>query len=1290
VHDIEFVTEISQSLLGQVRQLQALLAERDESLKAINFEKSRLEHEAQGFSQRLRSLDESEQRYKDENWTLETQTHELIAAAKQSADREQRLQQALALTTSQKSAAQRELDDIKQAHGKLAEEHVAFRKGHEVELASLRKNVTLGESDKASLQRKVEELTSQNQELARAVAGQFRGEEEAPIGELGSEPEELFLARSDAEHSPPGSPSKAMSRHTMLESETLKSSLSHAHRMIQTLKSNIHREKTEKLELKRMLQESRDELELRRGDAGISNNANKRLKSKSIADISKKSSRLGMGRNPLTDIQVEDNDWEDHQGEGSPSQRAAAQSSDAASISASDAYQTANEADDAFETANERDTATENEAFMTGSESLAGDSSDDLTETEGGPLKGGATREVKSLSMLPRKPGQRNSFISTASTSGSDDERTVSTPVQQPQKYRLKINRNSRKSRIGSEGLMGSANSSAKNSPASFMSTNGQPGQSLFAELGELNGDDSAEEMDGTPSRRSVISHRSIPPSSANANQNMVQSVEPPLPRLPMVDTGVMTDAWEPPVLTAATSGPMGVDNYTAPATPQVRDVGVQRTPVVSPQNAFSSATPPRKAWDAPLKDFVANIPTFGPALTSTPISKASGTPGAVQYSDAAAGSSEAGTPLQAKVTPSASRELPEPLPQALSFSSIHSLETKPVEPAPAIPSRDNRRLVLVDEAPTTSTTSSEKARPESSKGGVIGSVLGWARNKRSSNPQLADNGSGQDHEKRPISQQSQKSFKADAAKVTPPESSSKNLPDLPKKPIAADMADQGSQTILSAEQIDTILSIKASKPPSIVAGLVQRQPASTTRSTSDINATPAPLQKDMSQDSVRTAEGPNSAIRESAPPNKVLKRPGSSGSVRTSNTVMPPLPPDHRQAIAAAAQRQPAADGTATIMGPPIAPASAYRSASSRPRTPSEQRIQTQNLRTNTTPRARYSAARSQVSRRSSVTSFESELDQRFNIRTDGMPMPHGLDAGADPRMIQAITQTMIGEYLWKYTRKAGRGEMSDNRHRRFFWVHPYTRTLYWSDQDPATAGRAQLKAKSVAIEGVRVVTDDNPMPPGLHRKSLVILTPGRAVKFTATTGQRHETWFNSLSYLILRTAADPQYADSNGLTAEDVAEFNPSLQSVRNRSNSHVTRASHVSLSSYNSRPVTASRQSSRQPSPSRAQSPIFTRPNTSKQAELSQSSRYSEAKHASISSRFSSYIRPGNRASARGSMSSRPGEGSGEGAAGIYDASVVHVHDSAEDLRKVIEKQEEEADRLENVRACCDGEF
>jgi hypothetical protein len=41
-------------------------------------------------------------------------------------------------------------------------------------------------------------------------------------------------------------------------------------------------------------------------------------------------------------------------------------------------------------------------------------------------------------------------------------------------------------------------------------------------------------------------------------------------------------------------------------------------------------------------------------------------------------------------------------------------------------------------------------------------------------------------------------------------------------------------------------------------------------------------------------------------------------------------------------------------------------------------------------------------------------------------------------------------------------------------------------------------------------------------------------------------------------------------------------------------------------------------------------------------------------------------------------------------IYNASIVsdRGHDSAEELRKELLKQEREADRLENVRACCDG--
>src|SRR5699024_7029692 len=83
VHDIEFATEISTSLLAQVRQLQALLAEREDALKTINLEKSRLELEAEGYAQRIRALDESEERYKDENWALETRTQELMVTIRE-------------------------------------------------------------------------------------------------------------------------------------------------------------------------------------------------------------------------------------------------------------------------------------------------------------------------------------------------------------------------------------------------------------------------------------------------------------------------------------------------------------------------------------------------------------------------------------------------------------------------------------------------------------------------------------------------------------------------------------------------------------------------------------------------------------------------------------------------------------------------------------------------------------------------------------------------------------------------------------------------------------------------------------------------------------------------------------------------------------------------------------------------------------------------------------------------------------------------------------------------------
>jgi hypothetical protein len=335
---------------------------------------------------------------------------------------------------------------------------------------------------------------------------------------------------------------------------------------------------------------------------------------------------------------------------------------------------------------------------------------------------------------------------------------------------------------------------------------------------------------------------------------------------------------------------------------------------------------------------------------------------------------------------------------------------------------------------------------------------------------------------------------------------------------------------------------------------------------------------------------------------------------------------------------------------------------------------------------------------------------------------------------MIMAITQTMIGEYLWKYTRKAGRGEMSENRHRRYFWVHPYTRTLYWSDRDPTTAGRAELRAKSVAIEGVRVVNDDNPMPPGLHRKSLVIISPGRTVKFTCTTGQRHETWFNALSYLLLRTNADGA-ADAEdmagGLAHDDADEFNPSA-SVGSRASygrpapstysQYAAAGGGVgrprgpsSLSSYQSRardspidmaiPTLA-------PSPSRIRHEQnhngHYQPRGREREREPYVQQHLSADHlglqqgggaaangangrATLGSRISGYWKSGT-AAVSSSLRGRSAVPTGRAAtsAGVYETGDA-VHDSADDesLHAHHHGHNHDSGRLENVRACCDGE-
>jgi hypothetical protein len=174
--------------------------------------------------------------------------------------------------------------------------------------------------------------------------------------------------------------------------------------------------------------------------------------------------------------------------------------------------------------------------------------------------------------------------------------------------------------------------------------------------------------------------------------------------------------------------------------------------------------------------------------------------------------------------------------------------------------------------------------------------------------------------------------------------------------------------------------------------------------------------------------------------------------------------------------------------------------------------------------------------SRRPSVASSRSS-EKFAGLSTPRTPS-NVMTSSTDPAVIHAITQTMIGEFLYKYTRRVvGKGH-GEKRHKRFFWVHPYTKTLYWSSADPGASNVGESNAKSGScavpsdkmllltpslctayIDAVKQVIDPNPLPPGLHQYSIIVYTPQREMKFTAPTKERHEIWFKVLAFRWILT---------------------------------------------------------------------------------------------------------------------------------------------------------------------------
>lgn len=1549
VHDIEFAAEISTSLISQVRGLQALLAEREEELRDTKQDHARLEDESEGLRDRIKELDESEHRYKEENWNLETRIHDLEAAQRDAHDNEKKVAQQLATLLADKTTALRELDELKASHARLVDDHTASVKLHDIELGTAKRSIAMADSERAGLQRRIDELAAQNQDLARAVSSHHRARavESDAIPLTSDDDFDTATDNISPEHSPPASPVKGTPRHSVLESETLKTSLLHAQRTLQSLRTNLHREKTEKLELRRMLQDARDELERSRSDPNASGAGTSKKNRKDSRDHHNKlrATQLGGARSSRTDLYMlasNDPDWEEVQGDGPHSAvRAMAGPTDT-----SDQFDTANEAhmsDTSYATAN--DGADMGEDFHTGAEALSsGDDTATETEQDSSRRRTLVARNASAFAADASDNDHANQ--STASTSDDDDYDSPRTPnasmsANGVSRLRVRVSRGSLASRrlrhmssveeVGSNsGSIQGSPYSAAGSPATMAHTPGSinstpratgPQQSLFAELGELD-EDSDEEVDsdGSPSR--IHRPRIVIPAnfggssirSASSNTSVARSVLAPInysSKIVMVDRSTLTDAvsilpWSEAEERREQAG-LGADLATdGRPSSFLSDTAINldeklnefpSPPTIPPDQDLPLApmllAPP--AAKPTTRDIEAGPDVTGPVvnlaisdIVSLPIEPIATPSVDIKFTLTEVVS----LPIEPialppvyfalshvsaqSIEPVAEPETPKPSPIILAFSSLseefvtpkapptlepeslpifatsamHAVDITPIElPPPVFPvpvpivasSEENVDPVAVPKpgppqvivpleplsmsefhiqhvlpvsepesvAEKTGPSSIEPfsfsslqsqhvepiATPEKSAPAMsmshmlsqhispvmieepeievpVSTGVSTATQTKEWSPELAtstgligtgaallgaaaatkafDNDSVPRSPKRngfimptdfdPITVPRDENIHSHGLPTTPNRGNTHSLSSWantggPSTPIIAE--DETRQSPNDSPLPETPESQRPFKEipansnfprqalHSHGRGAADDQkfvptPASPTSPQSVIrdetfDATPRNMGRgykvfptpEMARPRSVSHESDTGSVRinkeASASRGEITaaavssnRRPGSSSSSRQGTSAIPPLPLNHREAI----------EAVRTPMGAAREPVFVAQGTTPTPRANSRVAV-LGDMRPPSRPTSRTNASQTgaflgtgapgTISRQTSMSSFASEVDARFNIH-DGSDVFGTGHAHTDPRMIQAITQTMIGEYLWKYTRKKGRSGLSENRHRRYFWIHPYTRMLSWSEHGPMPGSRSEQRAKSIPIEGVRVVTDDNPMPPGLHRKSLVVLSPGRTIKFTCPTSHCHEVWFNALSYLLLRDDEAPNddrmTANGEHITREDVDEFNPAFGQRPTAPATH--RRPPISLSSYNSR-------TTRNESPAFDMSmsiPTLT-PTPHKKASGLRTSMTSSASKAGLTSRSrlgriggywrSSQSLSGQFNSFRGRSTTPLGQrhaasGGVRGSSSIYEAS--EVNDSAEELRAMYEAQDRASDRLENVRACCDG--
>lgn len=280
-NDIEFATEIGQSLLIEVRRLQALLSERDAQLAASRSEKDSMERSMESLAGGLKSVEEQLDKYREENWNLEVQNQEIRTNLSDLSGNLTKVESERARLAKELSTTRDGLDSQKLDNERLTNQLESLTSKHETDMANMRRTnaglqrekmdlQTLVESTKTELalrERSIKRSTSAASGVHAMITGGSGSDGHTLEGEDMDE-DDVFgpgrrgtlgarrktgdgLLDSPGAFSEDGSPARGAEQ--LSETDKLRATLAHAQKSIQTLKSALAREKEAKMQLKKKL-----------------------------------------------------------------------------------------------------------------------------------------------------------------------------------------------------------------------------------------------------------------------------------------------------------------------------------------------------------------------------------------------------------------------------------------------------------------------------------------------------------------------------------------------------------------------------------------------------------------------------------------------------------------------------------------------------------------------------------------------------------------------------------------------------------------------------------------------------------------------------------------------------------------------------------------------------------------------------------------------------------------------------------------------------------------------------